>query len=83
VLHITLQKIKLDENEHDCRRVRNGVGRKDHRLSDERQLKGNRTKGGRKFAERRGDVGTITEGKGKKGWRKSDERKRQMLGREL
>jgi len=83
VLHITLQKIKLDENEHYCRRVRNGVGRKDHRISDERQLKGNRTKDGRKFAVRRGDVETITEGKGKKGWRKCDERKRQMLGREL
>jgi len=83
VLHITLQKIKLDETEHYCRRVRNGVGRKDHRISDERQLKGNRRKGGRKFAVRRGDVETITGGKGKKGWRECDERKRQMLGREL
>jgi hypothetical protein len=67
VLYITLQKIKLDENEHYCRRVRNGVGRKDHRISDERQLKGNRKKCGRKFAVRRGDVETITERKGKKG----------------
>ena len=50
MLHIRLEKIKLDENEHYYRRGRNRGGRKAHRISDERQLKGNRTKGGRKFA---------------------------------
>jgi hypothetical protein len=80
MLHITLQTIKLDEDENYYRTERNKGGRRDRRISDDRQLKGNRTKGGRKFTGRRGDVETITEGKGTKGWRKCDERKSWMLG---
>jgi hypothetical protein len=75
MFHITIQKTEPDKNENCYRTGRNKGGRKNHRISDERQLKGKRTKGRRKFAVRRGDVETITEGKGVKRWGTSDERK--------
>lgn len=69
MLDITLQKIKLDGNENEgyYRTEITKGERRDHRISDERQLKGNGMKGERKFAVRRGVGKTITEDKGMKG----------------